>query len=141
MTEEIKSIDTNSEEKIAASKKARMKAQREKDNQMVRGKFRFLEIPGGLMEFVFKKYKGDPVRKYALQDGGIYTLPLMVAKHLNNNCWYPEYEYYKDSDLKDVTRMARKVNRCEFQSLEFVDIEGLEPQANLFVPEQGKIIK
>ena len=140
MVDEVKKIEVSDEEKIAASKKARMKAQREKDNQMVRGIFRFYEIPGGMMEFVFKKYKGDPVRKYALVDGQVYTLPLMVAKHLNNNCWYPEHEYYKDSDLKDVTRVARKINRCGFQSLEFVEIEGLEQKPSLFTPEKSKII-
>lgn len=100
---------------------------REKDKEPVRGIFRFHECPGGVMEFVFKAYKGDEVEKYKLQDGQIYTLPLGVAKHLNKNCWYGVHDYLMDDKGNKVAGVKEKVRRVSFQSLEFVDIDDLTP--------------
>ncbi len=121
-----------------------LRYQRDKDRELVRGIFRFLEVPGGGMSFVFKKYKEDPVERFDLIDGETYTIPLGVAKHLNNNCWYPEYDYISSDAIgskekiygginydRHQARIARKVRRCMFQSLEFVDIEGFTPAADL----------
>lgn len=100
---------------------------RDKDREMVRGKFIFHEVPGGEMGFSFKKYKQDPVERFDLRDGEIYSLPLGVAKHLNKDCWYPEYEFFKDESTQNLQRIGKKKRRCSFQSLEFVDIEDLTP--------------
>lgn len=113
-------------QKEKTSPKQNLKFQREKDREMVRGIFRFHELPGGQMDFVFKKYKEDPIEKFSLKDGEIYTLPLGVAKHLNTNCWYPSYDYKKDENGMHVSRISEKVRRCSFQSLEFVDVEDLK---------------
>jgi hypothetical protein len=101
------------------------KYMRDKDREMVKGIFRFNEVPGGIMSFVFKAYKEDPVERFDLVDGEVYTLPLGVAKHLNNNCWYPVHTLEMDAVGKSVQRIGQKVHRCNFQSLEFVDIGGL----------------
>lgn len=103
--------------------KQNLRFQRDKDREMVKGIFRFHEVPGGQMDFVFKKYKEDPLEKFSLKDGEVYTLPLGVAKHLNSNCWYPSYNYKNDEQGRPVTTIAEKIRRCSFQSLEFVDIE------------------
>lgn len=103
--------------------KTNLKFQRDKDREMVRGIFRFHEVPGGQMEFVFKKYKEDPLEKFSLIDGQVYTLPLGVAKHLNTNCWYPTYNYKSDEAGRPAMSLGEKVRRCSFQSLEFVDID------------------
>lgn len=95
--------------------------QRERDRVMVRGKFMFHEVPGGNMGFVFRKYKGDPLEKYDMNDGEIYTIPLGVAKHLNSNCSYPSYSYKNDDQGRPVMSMSERVRRCSFQSLEFFD--------------------
>jgi hypothetical protein len=105
---------------------------RDKDREMVKGIFRFYEVPGGSMSFNYKAYKGDQVQRYDLVDGQVYSLPLGVAKHLNNNLWYPEYGFIPGE--KDVAtafnsmtgtgmRITKKVKRCAFQSLEFMDLE------------------
>lgn len=117
-TQRKKSID-----KGALKKKLRY--QRDKDRELVRGIFRFHEVPGGTMSFVFRAYKADPVERYDLQDGEVYSLPLGVAKHLNKNIWYPVHAFQQDEKGKPVQNVGRKVHRCSFQSLEFVDIDDL----------------
>lgn len=107
--------------------KTNLKYQRDKDREMVKGIFRFHEVPGGSMSFVYKAYKEDQVERYDLVDGEIYTLPLGVAKHLNHNVWYPIHAYALDDNGKPVQKIGQKVRRCSFQSLEFVDIEDLSP--------------
>jgi len=100
-------------------------AQRNKEREMVRGIFRFHEVPGGHMEFVFKKYKQDPLEKFSMRDGEAYTIPLGVARHLNTNCSYPTYNYRQDEAGRPIVSIAEKVRRCSFQSLEFVDIDDI----------------
>lgn len=100
---------------------------REKDRQKVKGKFIFHEVPGGRMEFVFRAHKGDPIETYRLNDGEVCELPLGVAKHLNLNVWYPAYKYADDEAGRPTCKVSQKIRRCSFQSLEFMDIEGLSP--------------
>lgn len=111
------------EKKEAKPTPAHILAQRDKEREMVRGKFIFHEVPGGQMEFVFKKYKQDPLEKFSFIDGEIYTIPLGVARHLNNNCSYPSYTFRQDEQGRPKTTVAERIRRCSFQSLEFVDIE------------------
>lgn len=115
--------------------KANLRYMRDKDREIVKGIFRFHEVPGGTLSFSFRAYKEDQVERYDLTDGEIYSIPLGVARHLNKNCWYPEYEYIPgEPHLQGgygggkSMRVGRKVRRCSFQSLEFVDIEDLTPE-------------
>lgn len=104
-----------------------LKYMRDKDREMVKGIFRYFEVPGGVMEFSFKKYKGDPVENYTMYDGETYTIPRGVALHLNKNGAYPEYENIKGEDAKTIARVKKMVHRFAFQSLEFVDLEEPTP--------------
>lgn len=119
-----KSVEVNKSEK----KPFNYKYLRDKDREMVKGIFRFHEVPGGGMSFNFKAYKEDQVERYDLCDGEIYTLPLGVARHLNKNGWYPVYEYMKDEQTQNVQKIGQKVRRFSFQSLEFVDTDDLTPE-------------
>lgn len=131
---------TNTQEvpKKTPEKKVNLKYEREKDREIVKGIFRFYEVPGGGMSFYFRKYKGDPIERFDLVDGQVYSLPLGVAKHLNTNGWYPRYEYIRGEDgviggyapqafgqARTNMRVAQKVRRFGFQSLEFCDIDEL----------------
>ena len=69
------------------------KAMRDRDREKVRGMFKFYEVPGGSLSFVYKAYKEDGAEKYTMVDGQIYEIPLGVAKHLNKNGWYPVHQY------------------------------------------------
>ena len=102
--------------------KESLKYQRDKDRQMVKGIFHFYEVPGGSMSFNFRKYKEDPVERFDMVDGQVYTIPLGVAKHLNNNGNYPIHRYAKDDSGSVSMKIGQRVNRFGFQSLEFMDI-------------------
>jgi len=80
-----------------------LKYLRDKDREMVKGIFRFHEVPGGTMGFVFRAYIEDEVERCDRVDGEVYTIPLGVARHLNKNGWYPEYEYVPGSDMRAAT--------------------------------------
>ena len=125
---ELEHIEKNNKKPVPSSRKER-EDEYAKDHEVVRGIFRFHEVPGGTMSFVYKKYKGDEVLFYTLNDGQICSLPLMVAKHLNKNCWYPVHDYELDEQGKFTNkyRIQKKVRRCSFQSLEFVDEEDITP--------------
>ena len=100
-----------------------MRNMREKDHKIVKGIFRCYEPRGGGMTFSFKKYKGDEVLKFNMVDGDIYEIPLMVAKHLNQNCYYPKHSHVLDANGKPSVEVGKKVQRCSFESLEFQDLQ------------------
>ena len=110
---------------------ANLKYQRDRDRQKVKGIFKFHEIQGGSMTFVYKAYKGDEVQKYTLEDGKVYEIPLGCARHLNNNCWYPVHKDEIDDDGKPVARIAEKVHRCSFHPIGFMDIEDMAQEADI----------
>lgn len=125
--------------KEEAQKKIR--EMRERDEEMVTGIFENKENPArdgnrGAVCFGFKKYPGQPYTFYELWDGERYTLPRMVAMHLNNGCFYKEYQHlpgeFGEAGMRQASnpegrmlthnkQMARKVYRYGFKTLEFVD--------------------
>lgn len=111
-------------------KKSDLAYQRDKDKEKVKGIFRFYEVPGGSMSFVYKKYKEDPVENYTMIDGQVYTVPLSVARHLNNSGKYPIHAYSQDDLGNPIPIIGKKVARYGFQSLEFVDLEDTSIPAN-----------
>lgn len=123
MTEKETKVQETTTNIVGKTTKESLKYKRDKDREKVKGVFRYYEVPGGTLEFPIRLYKGDPVVKYELRDGEVYELPLGVARHLNNNCWYPEHEYAMDKDGKPVCRIGKKRRRTGFQSLEFIDPE------------------
>lgn len=141
MSSEI--VTENRQNKTAAKTKEKPNIAylREKDRQKVKGIFRNYEAPGFGLSFNFRAYKGDPIERYDLHDGQVYELPLSVARHLNNNCWSPKYEYVDGASDKvqagisafaggKTQRISKKVHRFAFQSLEFLDVDGFETAPN-----------
>jgi len=106
-------------------KKANIEQLRKKDAQIVKGRFNNLEIPGGTLRFVYRKYEGDPVIKYELKDGEIYSIPVGVARHLNNDVGRYEHSDLLGADGKSSTTIRRRIRRCSFENLEFMDIEDI----------------
>jgi hypothetical protein len=104
-----------------------LRYKRDKDREMVRGKFIYHEVPGGQLDFSIRLYKGDPIENYSLKDGEVVNLPLGVAKHLNQNVWYPAYSYENDANGRPQAKVSQRIRRCSFQSLEFIDVEGIAP--------------
>lgn len=116
----------------AARKVANMQA---RDAELVYGVFKNLETPRGTLVFSIKIYPGDDFKEYELRDGERYRIPRGVAKHLNNNCYYKEYQHlpgefgdtgvrgaFNDGRLRAANmQMAKKVHRFAFHSLEYMD--------------------
>lgn len=123
--ENIKKVNNPKQETLSVP--AALEAKRAEERKMVRGIFRFHEVPNGQMEFMYRKYKGDPLEKFSMKDGEVYEIPLGVARHLNTNCWYPVYGH-NDKAQQEVAGSAamsikEKIRRCSFQSLDFVEQE------------------
>ena len=90
------------------------------ENRMVKGIFRCREPAGGSVTFPFKKYKWDPVRFYTFIDGETYEIPLMVARHLNENCNYAEHtNILGPNGAPTINRTGKMHSRMNFESLEF----------------------
>jgi hypothetical protein len=122
---EQKKVDRRSVDRIEQQNK--MRRERDKDREQVKGIFRFYEVPGGNLSFVLKLHKEDEVEKYSMNDGEIYTVPLGVAKHLNKNGWYPVHSFKQNESGAPSSIIGKKVQRFGFQSLEFVDLEEFNP--------------
>lgn len=109
---------------------------RDKDREKVRGLFKFYEVPGGTLSFVYKAYKGDKAEKYTMEDNKVYEVPLGVAKHLNKNGWYPVHQHQRTENGTAV-RVGQKVHRFGFQSLDFVDLEEHNPSREILTVENA----
>lgn len=77
--------------------KERWMKDKERKSKMVTGKFLFNECPGGELKFSYVEFPGDRRKEYALKHDQIYTIPLGVAMHLNDNCSYPEFSHNLDA--------------------------------------------
>lgn len=103
----------------------------DKEAQVVRGVLRYHAIPGGMLEFCYKRpYEGAPIEKYSMRDGEVYEIPLYIAKHLNKNCWYPVHKYALDDRGNPQQVIGKKVQTVSFESLEFVDDIDMTPTGN-----------
>ena len=119
--QEIKGIDQELEKTPMIKSKLTKEQMRQRDAELVEGKFTFNEVPGGTLKFSYKKYKNDPVKSYTLVDGNIYKIPRGVAKHLVETGSYRQHEYAKDADGKDIVIKGRKITRYSFEPLGFFD--------------------
>lgn len=121
-----------------AKKKLNLRHDRDKDRQLITGRFRFHECPGGVCKFVFHKYKEDPVENYEFTDGETYRIPLGVARHLNNECKIPVYENTMQVGKNQKPfRIKTTRDRVSFESLEFSDIKDFSSAgANIVTAEK-----
>ena len=133
--------EQNSAKKITREELMKqIRKMRDRDAELVTGVFKNLENPAtggstGTVVFNYKAYHGDEFVSYELRDGERYSLPRGVARHLNNNCFYKEYQHLNGehgvagirgaaADGRYTTsnmQMARKVHRYAFHSLEYMD--------------------
>ena len=121
-------------------KKPSPQYEKDRDAELIRGIFHYYEVPGGMMELVYRKHKGK-VENYTLVDGEVCQIPVGLARHLNTNCWYPIYEHSTvDSSMQrgviarsqgsphknTMMRIAKKIKRVGFQTLEFTEYENMD---------------
>lgn len=123
--------------KKEVSPKQNLKYQRDKAREIVKGMFKFYEVPGGSLSFSFREFKEDKTERYDMVDGEIYSIPLGVARHLNKRGSYPVYNFVPgDNSIQtgaavqgfannNVQKITQQVRRFAFQSLEFVDVDDM----------------
>lgn len=120
----------------AVEARLRLRREWEVESKMVTGVFRDLEVgPGGNLRFSARKYPWDQIENYNFVDGQTYTIPLWVARHLNENCKWPAYRHNIDPGAKEGEKVKQYIgqwnHRFAFVSSEFT---------NLAKPEPGQII-
>lgn len=133
---------------------------RARDSEMVTGIFMNLESPGRPAKFGVHLYPGDDFVFYKFEHGERYRIPRGVARHMNINCHYIQYQDIKDefgrnSGTKSAVisdgrlfssanmKSKHKIPRFSFQSLEYMDIDDDWDQkpSNLVEVEINPLIK
>lgn len=107
--------------------RAQLRREWEVESKMVTGVFRDLEVgPGGNIRFSARKYPWDPIMDFHFIDGQTYTIPLWVARHLNEDCKYPVYRHNVDPSAKEGEKVKQIVgqwnHRFAFVSSEFIHV-------------------
>lgn len=122
---------------VTAGQKASLEHEYEMDHQMVKGVFKNYQQKNNPIRFPFRKYSKDaiewypknprdPSRAHYFRDGETYEVPLMIANHLNNNCWRPIHENAQDergNPLPD-TIVGAKLQRFGFVNTDFRPVAG-----------------
>src|ERR1044071_6442597 len=67
-----------------ARSKAAMDKMRKEGEKMIKGIFEFVDAQGGWIDFSYRFFPGDPIRKVKITHGEIVDVPMILAKHLNN---------------------------------------------------------
>lgn len=111
-------VKRNKEEKIKAEDLRIQK--RDEDSKMVTGIFKNDEVKGGDLTFTVRFYKEDPYKTYYFEDGKTYTIPLGVAKHINNMTRQKEHAYLVDAEGKKIKGIGSHRQRYTFLSTEFM---------------------
>jgi hypothetical protein len=112
--------------KVKIINKLTVSQQRERDAELVTGRFTFNECPGGILNFSYRKYKGDKLSSYSLKDGEIYKIPRGVASHLVKTGKYKVHEHATNEIGKSIYRVSSEKQRYNFESLEFFDESDLK---------------
>lgn len=94
--------------------------QRERDNQIVTGRFVNNETDGGTLKFTYLKHKGDKIKRYEMKDGEIYKVPRSVATHIANGCWYPVHHFKQTESGRPTQDIGQKKRRFNFIPLDFI---------------------
>ena len=88
---------------------------KERDSKLVRGKFKFYEQPGGILNMSFAlPFLGERPKQYALKDGEIMEIPKALAEHLQNKGKYPVHSHMLDENGKPTQRVGQWVDRFDF---------------------------
>ncbi len=79
-------------------------------DKKVTGTFVNIEYPGQTAPICCKYYKKMPYFKQVMMDGEKYTVPLSVARHINERCHYEPHKYILDpqgNPMKSSEKRAR----------------------------------
>ncbi|HUV84745.1 MAG TPA: hypothetical protein VMV86_03500 [Methanosarcinales archaeon] len=107
-------------EKKAETKKPNLRYKRDRDREIVTGKFMNHETPGGSLSFCYRKYREDKVERYSFEDGKIYKVPRGVALHIANGCWYAVHHHKQSETGRPSQEVGMKKKRFSFIPMDFI---------------------
>lgn len=81
---------------------------KERDNTLVTGVFRNLEIPGSTIKVCFRINKNEGFKEEYFTDGQEYTIPYAWAIHLDQGCNKYEYSDLSNPTMRDSQRSSVK---------------------------------
>jgi hypothetical protein len=90
----------------------------EKD-KMVRGMFKNNETPGQPGTVNMRLYKGQQPFREVMEDGGMYTIPLSVARAINLMIRYEKDKHMLDEKGNSIKTRDVPVQRYSFVSMDF----------------------
>lgn len=142
-----KSIDIK---EVSPEQKKALEEQYRIDHQIVKGVFKNFKQKNEPVRFVFRKYKEDPIdwypkdvngKKQYFHDGKTYEIPLMVANHLNNNCYREIHTNAQDDNGKPLPEsiVGSKQHRFAFMNTDFRPVTGWKDPSPI-VTAQTKLI-
>lgn len=82
-------------------------------DKKVTGQFINIECPGQDAAISCRYYKGQPLYTQAMKDGEEYTLPLSVARHINERCYTEPHSYLIDEKGNPI-KTGQKKPRYKF---------------------------
>ena len=127
--------NTTEIKEVTAAQKSAMDEQYRIDHQIVKGVFKNFKQKNEPVRFVFRKYKEDSIewypkdingKKQYFNDGKTYEIPLMVANHLNNDCYREVHQNGQDDMGRPLpeTVVGSKLHRFGFMNTDFRPITG-----------------
>jgi len=113
----------------------------EHDKQLVKGRFNYKENPGGRFKLSQKLGKSFPLFRETMIDGHEYTIPLGVAKYINNKCRYPRIVPAVDDKGREIpnTSVTVQIQRAEFSIYEFITQDMMVPKDLIKVTKMSPV--
>jgi hypothetical protein len=87
-------------------------------DRMVHGTFVNVEYPGQTAKVCCRYYKGQNYFEKVFEDGEDYTIPLSVARHINERCFHEQHSFLQDERGQPL-KSGKKVFRYKFHSSSF----------------------
>lgn len=82
-------------------------------DKLVTGSFLHVEYPGQSKRIACKYYKGQEYFNKELMDGETYTIPLSVARHINERCMRDTHGSMLDA-MGMPMKTVKKTSLCKF---------------------------
>jgi hypothetical protein len=99
---------------MSAVNKDSIEAITKETDRMVTGTFVNVECPGQTAMINCKYYKGQQVFKQLMFDNEKYTVPLSVARHINERCFYQQHKNVLDANGLNIKGDGPKIARYKF---------------------------
>lgn len=87
-------------------------------DKMVRGTFLNVEYPGQPARVCGKFYRGQQYFSETFEDGQQYTIPLSIARFINERIGYEQHSYIMDEDGNPI-KNNKKIPRYKFTAESF----------------------